>query len=145
MSKQEYRTYSPAVHFSNPLIVRGRTEPLVGVQECRAELREIEDGYRRRLYQLRAGACATACGFQENWNDWKVFIKDPFWKDWKKKPRLDKDCHKILRYVLMYIFQGSSKNKRSYDRASRYDELLRYYMNNGLSAEDVAASGLTRT
>jgi len=119
------------------LIEMAAENPLAALMTCQCDFKTLEDDYEKRRNELLAGAYAGAYYMEGNWEEWKDFIKLPFWNRYKKKPRRDKDANRKLLLSMKFALGecGPSGDKRAW----YYTVCLKRYFNARVKPEDLLA------
>jgi hypothetical protein len=134
--KKEWTVTNVMRASKSPLIKEIEKGYLKILADCRAEIDQIEETYHLELYRVLAKAYTVAWHLQHDFDDWKNFVKHPFWAQRKKKVRRDKDHDKVLRLVMIFVFNATSGAR--YDRAWKYARALEIYWSSDVLPEEVA-------
>ena len=105
------------------------------VRHCCEELTLIKGAYRPRLYRVLSDVYAAALAFDQSREKWQEFIDDEFWQRRKRKPKLEADTQRILRYVLRFVCGTSDRSE--YLRAYKYACALKQFAEERVEPEDI--------
>ena len=133
----QWRTVSLVPRNNSELQKQISEDPIGKACECREKIEKLEEGYQRGLYEALAFAYAIAWHLERHWEDWVAFVNDPFFLCFKKRPKPKKHRGEILLYVMYFVFNSRSKQRR--DRAWKYARALSIYNNKGVPSAEVAA------
>jgi hypothetical protein len=133
----QWRTVSLVPRNDSELQRQISEDPIGKACECREQIEKLEEGYQRGLYAALGVAYAIAWHLERHWEDWVAFVNDPFFLCFKKRPKPKKHRGEILLYVMYFVFDARSKQRR--DRAWKYARALSIYNNEGVPSAEVAA------
>ena len=91
----------------NRIVGKAAHKPLAIAHRCRAAMGQLEAGYHQRLYDIVAGAYASAWHLRKSPTEWKKFLANPFWKK-AKTPKGNKGIREELHRVMMYVCDAVS-------------------------------------
>jgi hypothetical protein len=105
--------------------------PLYTAIEIRAEVAQLQGGYRVNLWRCIANAYAVALIMSSNLEAYKAFLDEDFWQSKKKRP----NAENILLNVMLFVFNVTTDN--AYSRAWKYAKALEACFADGVPSEQI--------
>lgn len=105
------------------------------VWHIRQSVKDIEKGYRRRLYKEIAHAAALGLHLRENSTHWEDFCLPDNWEGTSERPPKPDDQSRAVYHVLRFILADCLNTKKD---ASLYDHAIRPLIDDGMCSPMLA-------
>ena len=111
--------------------------PLVELEACRTDFTNTEDGHQKNLQKILGHAALIAHAFKRNDEQWREFVKKPFWQETKKRyrPKRHETKRSFASFVIRYVLHAH--NGALGQRAWKYGHVLDYLKAKGISPIDI--------
>ncbi|MCJ2049079.1 hypothetical protein [Methylobacterium sp. J-070] len=130
---------SVTISFTNPAYIANlsKTEPNEAAAHCKMAMSSLHGGFNRRKYELLGAIVRIAYDLTAIRKAWGTSCKNPFWEQFKRKPRnSSRGQMKALRLVMRFVFDAKTKNEINV--TNRYAKMLEEEYNNSVAPTKIA-------
>lgn len=130
---------SAEISFTNPayIVILSERSPNEAAAHCKMAISSLHSGFNRRKYELLGAIVRIAYDLTAVHGEWSVFCRNPFWNQFKRKPKNSaRGLKQALRLVMRFAFDAKTKNEINV--TNRYAKMLELEYNTGVSPDKIA-------